>query len=74
MHIYPRRGRLPIDQAGAELGFSTGVIDTLPEVSADILRCWYQDGPQGELVARTSDGSPNPGLLEEFNKYIKNSR
>jgi len=74
MHIYPRRGRLPIDQAGAELGFSTGVIDTLPEVSADILRCWYQDGPKGELVARTSDGSPNSGLLEEFNKYIKNSR
>lgn len=74
MHIYPRRGRLPIDQAGAELGFNTGVIDTLPEVSAEILRCWYQDGPQGELVARTSDGSPNPGLLDEFHKYIKNSR
>jgi len=72
MHIYPRRGRLPNDQAGAELGFSTGVIDTIPEATAEVLRCWYRDGPREELVAKTSDGFPNPSLLEEFKRYVKN--
>ncbi|MFC1962521.1 hypothetical protein ACFLWB_00765 [Chloroflexota bacterium] len=31
MHIYPRRARLPVDRAGAEIGFGTEVIDTMPE-------------------------------------------
>jgi len=31
MHIYPRRARLPVDRAGAEIGFGTQVIDTMPE-------------------------------------------
>ncbi|MFC1991701.1 hypothetical protein ACFLVC_03140 [Chloroflexota bacterium] len=69
MHIYPRRSSLPIDRAGAELGFGTGVIDTIPEVTAEVLRCWYQDGPREELVAKASDGCPSPGLLEEFHKH-----
>ncbi|MFC1985454.1 hypothetical protein ACFLWC_00495 [Chloroflexota bacterium] len=69
MHIYPRRSRLPVDQAGAEIGFDTGVIDTMPEVTAEILRRWYRDGPERELVAKTSDGYPDPRLLEEFHKF-----
>lgn len=72
MHIYPRRAKLPIDRAGAELGFGTGVIDILPETSAELLRRWCTDGPTGELVAKTSDGSPNHGLLEEFHKFVRN--
>jgi len=72
MHIYPRRARLPADQAGSEIGFGTQVIDTMPEVTAELLRSWYRDGPRGELVAKTSDGSPNSGLLEEFHKFVKN--
>jgi len=74
MHIYPRRGRLPVDQAGAEIGFGTGVIDTLPEVTAELLRCWYRNGPDRELVAKNSDGCPAPGLLEEFRKFVSNCR
>jgi len=73
MHIYPRRARLPIDQAGSEIGFGTGVIDVMPEVTAELLRCWYRDGPREELVAKTSDGSPVPGLLEEFRKFVRSS-
>jgi len=74
MHIYPRRGRLPVDQAGAEIGFGTGVIDTLPEVTAELLRCWYRNGPDMELVAKDSNGCPAPGLLEEFHKFVSNCR
>jgi galactose-1-phosphate uridylyltransferase len=74
MHIYPRRARLPIDRAGAELGFGTEVIDTLPEVTAELLRCWYKDGPGEKLVAKTSDGSFDPALLEEFRKFMRNCR
>ena len=74
MHIYPRRGRLPADRAGSEIGFGTEVIDTMPEVTAELLRRWYRDGPKEELVAKTSDGSPNPGLLEEFRKFTRNCR
>jgi len=72
MHIYPRRARLPIDQAGSEIGFGTGVIDVMPETTAELLRRWYKNGPQRELVAKTSDGIPAPGLVEEFNRFVKN--
>jgi len=72
MHIYPRRGKLPIDQAGAEIGFDTGVIDTMPELTAEVLRSWYQNGPMEEMVAKNSDGSPDPGLLQEFRRYVRN--
>jgi len=72
MHIYPRRGKLPTDQAGAELGFGTGVIDTMPEITAEVLRCWYQNGPMEEMVAKNGDGSPDPGLLQEFRRYVRN--
>ena len=72
MHVYPRRGRLSVDRAGAEIGFGTDVIDTMPEATAELLRRWYKDGPEGELIAKTSDGSPVPGLLEEFRKFSRN--
>jgi len=72
MHIYPRRGRLPIDQAGAELGFGTQVIDTMPEVTAEALRRWYHDGPTQELVVRTGDGNYDPELIQEFQKHLNN--
>jgi galactose-1-phosphate uridylyltransferase len=71
MHIYPRRARLPIDRAGSEIGFGTEVIDTIPEVTAELLRHWYTDGPREDLIAKTADGSPEPRLLEEFRKFIK---
>jgi galactose-1-phosphate uridylyltransferase len=74
MHIYPRRGRLPIDWAGSELGFGTAVIDTMPEVTAELLRRWYRDGPREELVAKTSDGSSDRRLLAEFHKFMGNCR
>jgi galactose-1-phosphate uridylyltransferase len=74
MHIYPRRSRLPIDQAGAELGFNTGVIDTMPETTAKLLRSWYDGGPSERLVAKTGDGCPNPGLLEAFHRFTVRSR
>ena len=72
MHLYPRRSGLPVDRAGAEIGFGTGVIDVMPEVTTDLLRCWYRDGPREELVARNSNGSPDAGLLEEFHKFVAN--
>jgi len=72
MHIYPRRGKLPTDEGGAEIGFGTGVIDTMPEITAEVLRCWYQNGPMEEMVAKNGDGSPDPGLLQEFHRYIRN--
>ncbi len=74
MHIYPRRARLPIDRAGSELGFGTDVIDTMPEVTAELLRRWYRDGPRVELIAKTSDGSLEPRLLEEFHKFVRNCK
>jgi len=74
MHIYPRRSRLPIDRAGAEIGFGTSVIDTLPETTAELLRSWYRDGPREELIAKTDDGHPDPRLLEEFRKFVRNQR
>jgi len=72
MHIYPRRGRLPIDRAGSEIGFATDVIDVMPEVTAELLGRWYREGPNEELVAKTSDGSPDPGLMAEFHKFVRN--
>ncbi len=72
MHIYPRRARLPVDRAGAEMGFDTSVIDTLPEITSEALRAWYQEGPREDMVAKASDGCPNPGLLEEFQKHLRN--
>lgn len=74
MHIYPRRGRLPADRAGSEVGFGTEVIDSMPETTAELLRRWYREGPKEELVAKASDGSPNRGLLEEFHKFLRNCR
>jgi hypothetical protein len=74
IHIYPRRGRLPVDRAGSEIGFGTDVIDAMPETTAELLRCWYRDGPHRELIAKTSEGSIEPGLLEEFHKFLRNCR
>jgi len=74
MHIYPRRARLPVDRAGAEIGFGTQVIDTMPETTAELLRRWYVEGPLEELIAKTKDGQPNSGLLNEFNKIAINYR
>jgi len=71
MHIYPRRGRLPADRAGAEIGFRTGVIDTLPEVTAQVIRGWYKNGPNGEMLAKTSDGCPDPELMEVFHNFCR---
>lgn len=68
MHIYPRRSRLPVDKAGAEIGFQTSVIDTLPEKTAEVLRQWYRSGPREELIARSSDGSPSPVLVQELRR------
>jgi galactose-1-phosphate uridylyltransferase len=74
MHIYPRRARLPADRAGAEIGFGTDVIDTLPEVTAEVLRRWYAEGPSVELVAKTGQGCQDPQLLEEFHRFALNCR
>jgi galactose-1-phosphate uridylyltransferase len=68
MHILPRRSRLPVDRAGAELGFGINIIDTLPESTADLLRRWYREGPHEELLATTEKGHPNPVLLGEFRR------
>lgn len=72
MHIYPRRGRLPVDRAGSEMGFETDVIDAMPETTADLLSRWYHDGPRQELVAKASDGLPEPRLLAEFHRFLRN--
>lgn len=69
MHIYPRRSRLPIDKAGSEVGFGAEVIDTLPEITAAVLRCWYEEGPNEKLVAKLRDGTPNPKLLQAFHRF-----
>jgi galactose-1-phosphate uridylyltransferase len=68
MHILPRRSRLPVDRAGAELGFGINIIDTLPESTADLLRRWYQEGPREELLATAEKGQPNLFLLGEFRR------
>lgn len=70
MHIYPRRSWLPVDKAGAEIGFETSVIDTLPEATAQMLRKWYQEGPQESQIAKGKDGLPIPKLVEEFRKLM----
>ena len=70
MHIYPRKPKLPIDRAGAEIGFDTNVIEALPETSAAVLRRWYSERPREDLVAKREDGSPNPKLVDEFNKLM----
>jgi galactose-1-phosphate uridylyltransferase len=69
MHIYPRRSRLPADRAGSEIGFGTQVIDVLPEVTAELMRRWYKEGPSLELVAKNNDGTTDSGLLAEFHKF-----
>ena len=74
MHIYPRQARFPTDKGGSEIGFGTGVIDALPEVTAELLRRWYQEGPSEELVAKTADGVPDPRLMGEFRKFISRGR
>jgi galactose-1-phosphate uridylyltransferase len=68
MHVYPRRSRLPADRAGAEIGFQTSVIDTLPETTAEALRHWYEAGPREEMVARCADGTPSPLLVRELRR------
>lgn len=70
MHIYPRRSRLPVDRAGAEIGFETYVIDTLPENTAEVLRKWYTVGPGEEPLAKLEDGNPNPKLVAEFHRIM----
>ncbi|MBI2855136.1 MAG: hypothetical protein HYX87_09510 [Chloroflexi bacterium] len=70
MHIYPRKSRLPMDRAGAEIGFETNVIEALPESTASALRQWYIERPRPDLVAKREDGSPNPKLMDEFNKIM----
>lgn len=72
MHIYPRRSELPVDKAGAELGFWTNVIDTFPEKTAEVVRRWYTEGPNKELLAK-SDGKVNPDLLREFERIFNAS-
>lgn len=72
IHIYPRRSRLPADKAGAELGFETAVVDTLPEVTAERLRRWYQEGPKEEYIATSAEGLPNPKLVQEFHRFAQN--
>ncbi len=74
MHIFPRRARLPVDRAGSEIGFGTDVIDTPPEITAELMRCWYRRGPLGEFIARTSEDCPAPGLVQEFDRFIHNCR
>ena len=74
MHIYPRRARFPADRGGSEIGFGTGVIDAMPEVTAEFLRRWYQHGPSEELVISASGGSPDPRLMAEFHKFINSGR
>ena len=70
MHILPRRSRLPVDKAGAELGFQIDIIDVLPEVSAEMLRLWYRCGPREEHIVRGKDGSRNDTLHEEFCSFM----
>lgn len=70
MHIYPRRSRLPVDRAGAEIGFDTNVIEVMPETSAATLREWYLHPPKENLIASLPDGSPNAKLIEEFHKLM----
>jgi len=74
VHIYPRRARLPADQAGSEIGFGTRVIDAMPEVTTELLRRWYRQGPSEELVIKSGDGRPNSRLMEEFRRFVSNCR
>lgn len=61
MHIYPRKSRLPIHIAGAELGYGDYVISAYPEDTAAKLRPWFVEGPNEELVL--------PELKEHFRKW-----
>jgi galactose-1-phosphate uridylyltransferase len=62
MHIYPRRGHLPVDKAGAELGYGICVSSTFPEDEAEVLRDWFKSQPEEYRVI-----SP---LKEEFKNHI----
>jgi galactose-1-phosphate uridylyltransferase len=70
IHIFPRRSSLPIDRAGAEIGFETNVIDSLPEMTAEVLRSWFVEGPREDRVARLRDGTPNQRLVEQFHRFV----
>ncbi len=70
MHIYPRRRKLPVDRAGAEIGFDTDVIDSMLEATAELLRHWYREGPRGELVAKVRGDYTESGLLREFQSSL----
>ena len=70
LHIYPRRPRLPVDRAGAEMGFDTDVVDVLPENCAQTLRRWYQNGPQKEFLVKMEDGTPSPALEDLFRRAV----
>jgi len=74
MHVYPRRSRLPVDKAGAEIGFGTDIVDTLPEKTAEALRCWYREGPREDLVARGKDGAPDPALVAQLRNLTLSGR
>ncbi|MFC1974368.1 hypothetical protein ACFLU2_03345, partial [Chloroflexota bacterium] len=71
IHIFPRRSRFPVDKAGAEIGFETNVIDSMPETTADVLRKWYQEGPDGERIAKSKDEKTDLVLLQEFAKFAQ---
>ncbi|MCX8127104.1 MAG: hypothetical protein N3E40_08250, partial [Dehalococcoidia bacterium] len=73
IHIYPRRSRLPVDLAGAEIGFSTDVIDTSPDATADILRRWYREGPKEEYLVRRPNGEPSQAVLAQFREFMRRS-
>ncbi len=71
MHIYPRRSWLPVDKAGAEIGFDTSIIDTMPESTASTLRSWYQKGPQESEIAKDLSGRPIAKLVDEFRGLLQ---
>jgi galactose-1-phosphate uridylyltransferase len=66
MHIYPRRTGLPVDTAGAELGFDMNISSVPPETFAPKLRKWFQENPSEDLVV--------PELVEDFKKTVKNDQ
>ncbi len=73
LHILPRRSRLPADQAGAEIGFETHIIDTAPEKTASELMKWYNQGPKEEQLTRREDGTPCPELVAAFRRMTSNN-
>lgn len=76
-HIFPRRGSLPIEIAGAEVGALSSVLSKYPEDTAASARKWYAGPSENDVpkkLLREGDITvevPDDELIEQFRACMK---